>query len=373
MILYISLSIFVVALGFFVSCGQNTECGKIRQQNMANLNIVPAGISRGQAMDYGALLVIFMALFAVSALRVGVGNDYWGYRDSFLLIAQNRHVSSEFGFNAVVKLWQALALKDDSYLPIFAFFSFGTVFFFVKTLYRQSSWFVMSLFLFMMSGFYFQSLNTVRYYFALSIAVYSMEYVIKKDWVLFVLWIVFAACFHKSVLVVLLLYPLARYSWKKVHGILAFVVCASLILFKDVYRAIIFRFYPYYENSVFDTGSTSLVNIAKCAAVIFLGILLWKAQNEEKERIRFYFYCNLGALLLYVFASFVPEISRIGYYLTFTQVLLIPDLIKMIKNIWFKRIVTIGVVGCFLVYFALFLRGAQESIRILPYFNIIFN
>lgn len=368
MFVYIGLTLLVVAIGFLVSNkqygleGTTAQCGMGRKV-----------LSRKEAVDYGAIVMIFLALFAVSACRIGVGNDYWGYRENFKLIAQNREVSSEFGFNLVVKLCQAISLTDDNYLLIFGVFSFLTVFFFVKALYRQSNWFVFTLFLFMTSGFYFQSLNTVRYYFALAIAAFSMEYVIKKDWVRFVLFILLAACFHKSVLVVLLLYPLARYQWKKIHGILAAVVCVSLIVFKDLYREIVFLFYPYYENSVFDTGDTSIVNIAKCIAVLVLCLIFWKKAIRDNINNRFYFYLNLGALLLYVFASFLPEISRIGYYMTFSQVFLIPGVISKIDKGWVRKGITAGVVLCFCAYFALFLRGAEESIRILPYFNIIFD
>lgn len=364
MAVYIGLTLLVVAIGFLVSN---------RQAAVGETSVISYGISRKTAVDYGAVVLIFLCLFAVSACRIGVGNDYWGYRESFKLIAQNREVSSEFGFNLVVKLCQAISLTDDNYLLIFAVFSFLTSFFFVRALYRQSNWFVFTLFLFMTSGFYFQSLNTVRYYFALSFAVFSMEYVIKKDWVRFVLYILVAACFHKSVLVVLLLYPLARYQWKKIHGILAAVVCGSLIVFKDLYREIVFLFYPYYENSVFDTGETSIVNIAKCIAVLVLSLVFWKKAIKGNKNNTFYFYLNLGALLLYVFASFIPEISRIGYYLTFSQVFLIPGVISKIEKGWIRKGITAGVVMCFVAYFALFLRGAEESIRILPYFNIIFN
>lgn len=368
MIVYVGLSLLVVAIGFLVSGRQPAW-----ESGGAVSGAKRKGLLRREALDYGAVVLIFLALFAVSACRIGVGNDYWGYRENFKLIAQNREVSSEFGFNLVVKLCQAVSLTDDNYLLIFGIFSFLTVFFFVKALYRQSNWFVFTLFLFMTSGFYFQSLNTVRYYFALSIAAFSMEYVIKKDWVRFTLLILLAACFHKSVLVVLLFYPLARYQWKKIHGILAAVVCVSLIVLKDVYREIVFLFYPYYENSVFDTGATSIVNIAKCAAVLILAVIFWKAAIKDHPQNRFYFYLNLGALLLYVFASFIPEISRIGYYLTFSQVFLIPGVISKIKKGFIRNVIIVGVVLCFCGYFALFLRGAEESIRILPYFNIIFD
>ena len=44
----------------------------------------------------------------------------------------------------------------------------------------------------------------------------------------------------------------------------------SLIFGQDLYRSIIFKFYPYYKDSMFDNGQLSYVNIAKCLAVLVL-------------------------------------------------------------------------------------------------------
>ena len=72
--------------------------------------------------------------------------------------------------------------------------------------------------------------------------------------------------------------------------------CVSLLLFQDFYRRIIFFFYPFYEGSMFDTGETSLTNIAKCAAVLVLSLLYYKAAVKDDKKNRFCFYCNLGII-----------------------------------------------------------------------------
>ena len=133
----------------------------------------PAGgapfMERRQARNRIAVFAIFCLMTGVSACRIAVGNDYWVYRDNFKLIAQGRYVSYEPGFNLIVKWIQEL-FGYDHYLPVFAFFSFVTVFFFVKALLDQGSSFAISLFLLMTGGYYFNSLNTVRYYLALAVA-----------------------------------------------------------------------------------------------------------------------------------------------------------------------------------------------------------
>lgn len=78
--------------------------------------------------------------------------------------------------------------------------------------------------------------------------------------------------------------------------------------------------------------------------------------------------------MLYCFGSFIPEISRIGYYLNISMVFLIPGILVKIENKRWRRIMTAAAVLAFIAYFAVFLRGAYDiSIRILPYRNWIFD
>ncbi|MBE5851383.1 MAG: EpsG family protein [Lachnospiraceae bacterium] len=362
--IYLILTVVTVGLAFFV----NLPAARLSMaENTGKLH------SRQQFFNAVLVSSIFFLMFAVSACRIAVGNDYWVYRSDFLLIQQNRHVSFEPGFVLVVKFLQSM-LDFDQYLPIFGFFSFFTVLFFVRGLYDQSEQFCYSLYLLLTAGYYFSSLNSVRYYLVLSIAMFSVKYVLSDEWLKFVLWIGLAACFHKSVLVVIPLYFLASRNWKKWHMILLALGCASLILFQDLYRKIIFFFYPFYEGSMFDTGETSLTNVARCAAVLVFSLLYFKSAIKDDKKNSFYFYCNLGALVLYVFASFIPEISRIGYYLNITNVFLIPGILVKIENKKQQCFWTIVIGLAFLAYFALFLRSCYSTdIRILPYRNWIFQ
>ncbi len=375
--IYLILTVLVVFLAWFV----NLPAGRISDVAELHYNGLPAGIGRSghrsvtrqQMLNRILILTVFLLLFAVSACRIAVGNDYWVYRDGFLLIEQDRYVSYEPGFVWVVKFLQSM-LNHDQYLPIFGFFSLFTVLFFVKSMADLSENFCLTVFMLMAGGYYFSSLNSVRYYLVLAVAMYSIKYVLRDEWGKFLLWILAASLFHKSVLVVIPLYFLASRNWKKWHMLLLGAGCASLLLFRNFYREIIFFFYPYYEGSIFDTGDYSLPNIAKAAAVLALSLLYYKTAIQHDKKNRFFFYCNLGALALYTCGSFIPEISRIGYYLNITNIFLIPGIIVKIPGKKQKILWTTLVVLAFLAYFALFLwRAYSTDIRILPYRNWIFQ
>lgn len=345
-----------------------------------------AGIKRGtraRARSMVGEFAIFCLLTGVSACRIAVGNDYWVYRFNFRLIAQERHVSSEFGFNLIVK-WMQKLFGYDNYLPIFALFSILTVWFFVRALHGQAVHYAFSLFLLMTGGYYFNSLNTVRYYLALAIALYSMQYVLRREYGKFLLWILFGSIFHKSILLVIPVYLLAHFlagiRWKKWHcavcAVLGTALVLSLIFCQDLYREIVFYFYPYYRNSAFDTGSISWVNVAKCVGTLMLGLLCYKRglSGSGNRSNRFYFFLNVAALIVYPCGSFIPEVSRVGYYMIISQIFLIPSLLGTMRKGWFQKFCYTGVIAAYILYFGLLLKGMYATdIRLLPYLNWIFN
>lgn len=335
------------------------------------------GYTRTQARNKVAEFAIFALLTGVSACRIAVGNDYWVYRDNFKLIAQERHVSSETGFNLIVQFMQYL-FGYDNYLPIFALFSFVTVLFFVKALHDQGTHYAFSLFLLMTGGYYFQSLNSVRYYLALAIALYSMKYVLRGEYARFILWIVAGASFHKSILLVIPVYLVAKYlaavRLKPWHYAIGALFLLSLVFGQELYREIIFKFYPFYENSAFDNGQVSYVNIGKCLGTLGLCVVCYRTSLKEDLVNRFYFFLNLAGLVAYCCGSFIPEVSRVGYYMIISQVFLLPGLLEGMKKGWFKNFCTVGVIGAFLLYFVMLLKGMYAvDVRLLPYLNWIFN
>ncbi len=333
--------------------------------------------TRQQARNRIAAVAVYCLLTGVSACRIAVGNDYWVYRDNFKLIMQGRHVSSEFGFNQIVK-WIEGFFGYDEYLYVFAFFSIVTVFFFVKALYDQGSYFAFSLYLLMTGGYYFNSLNSVRYYLALAAALFSMKYVIRGEYGKFILVILAGAMFHKSVLLVIPVYLAARFlaaaPLKRWHYAVGGILLGSLFFARDLYKEVIFYFYPFYRDSAFDTGEISYSNILKCLCVLALCLICYRRSLRGNPTGRFYFFLNLFGLAVYSCGSFIPEVSRVGYYMIISQVFLIPELVEGMPGGWLQRFCRAGVVCAFGGYFFLLLRGMYATdIRLLPYLNWIFN
>ncbi len=377
-LVYVFLTIVTVSLGLFV---RNAEYVPLAIRG-GRLPGERPGCDRQEARNRVAVFAVYCLLAGVSACRIAVGNDYWVYTRNFDLISQERHVSSEIGFNLIVRFFQQLFEKGKvQYVSIFAFFSLITVFLFVKALYDQGSRFAFSLFLLMTGGYYFNSLNSVRYYLALALALFSMKYVLRKEYGKFLLCVLFGMFIHKSILLVAPVYLAAHFlagrKLKRLHFCLGGVFLCSLVFCRDLYRELIFLFYPFYRDSVFDKGQLSWTNILKCACVLLLCAICYRRSlsgDGEHVTNRFYFFLNLFGLVVYCCGSFIPETSRVGYYMIISQVFLLPNLLGEMKRGWLRGLAHMGVIAAFGVYFVFLLKGMYATdIRLLPYLNWIFN
>lgn len=343
----------------------------------------PHIITRQQMYNRVCLLSVFLILFALSACRLNVGNDYAKYVEFMHLVNCDAYVPTEIGFNLLVKLIYGLS-GFENYLLVFAVYSFVTIMVFLLAMYEQSEDFPLTFFLFMSLGYYFQTFSTVRYYLALAAALYSMKFVLRRQWVRFIVIILLGSTFHKSLLVVIPLYFLASLPWKKWQLALGALFCTTFLFCQDLYLKAVVFLYPTYEETEYLEGGTSYINILRCLAVLCLAGLVFFMQNragiekeidvEDDRRFRFYFYLNLGALVLYVFCSFLPIISRIGYYLTVSHILFLPMLLNKTEDKRWRRLFRFGILAAAMLYFGIYMsRAGNDGTLILPYRTFFFN
>ena len=343
------------------------------------------GLTRRRALNVSLLVLIFTVMTAVAALRIDVGNDYGNYVNTFHEIYVNGYVVTEWGFNLFIRLIYGLC-GGENYLLIFGLFAAVTSALFLKAMYEQSVDFGISFALFLLLGLYFRTFNTVRYYFVLAVTLYSLRYVLKGEWGKFLLLILFGATFHKSVLVVIPLYLLAALPWKRWQMALGCGAAASLPLFRNFWMQVVLKLYPSYQNTVYLEKGTglegSLMGILRCVAVLALALAVReeRVDGPEGPRIldlpanRFYLKLNLLGLAVYTCASFLPLVSRFGYYLITAHVLLVPGIWCRLPAGRKKRFLFWAIALFCLLYFAYFLLTAhQEGVRVLPYHTWIFT
>lgn len=390
MILYAVIAAAAVFLAVLAGMGNFTESPS-------------GGVPHGRAVSSAAMFWLFVLLAVPAILRYNVGNDYMRYVAFMHLADVHAYVPTEWGFNTLVRLIYGIC-GYENYLLVFAVFAVLTIALFLLDIRLMAEDFAFSFFLFMCFGFYFRTYNTVRYYFALSLVLLSLHLLFSGYRISFILTVLAAALFHKSALVVLALYPLCMIRWTVPGALAGAGIVAVLSLLKDFWLRVVIRLYPSYRGTSFEAGGTrSMANILCCAAVLCLAAAAAFVERKKGEqpvhgstaaksagRRRVYLQMNAAAFVLHLFCWFIPEISRIGYYLTITQIFLIPMLLKSFPGsadaedsgagrigkvlLSPRGVMTSLAIAAALCYFALFLKTADNpAIRILPYQTFLFH
>lgn len=365
MVLYLLISAAAVAAAAIVNKTEGMRAG-----------------SRGSLLRRSCLFLIALILMIPAILRQETGNDYLRYVEFFHLASIDAYVPTEAGFNWLAKAVYGLC-GYENYLLLFAIYAVMTILAMLAVIRQQAENFCFSFFLFMMFGYYFQSFNTMRYYFALSLSLLAMTCLLRRQYAGFAGLVLLASLFHKTALITLLLYPVAAHRWKKRELAAGVVPGLAVLLFHEKAMELLLSLYPSWEGTVDLAAGTSIswVNIAKCLAVLLLAYYVKADEDPDTFRGRqLVMYRNSAyiGLLLYVFGWFIPEVSRICYYLTFTQIFYLPLLLSGLPETEQgrrqKKLLTILVIAAALVFFALFLRTAyRDTIKILPYKSFLFH
>ncbi|MBR5896409.1 MAG: EpsG family protein, partial [Lachnospiraceae bacterium] len=152
-------------------------------------------------------------------------------------------------------------------------------------------------------------------------------------------------------------------------------VSAVLFFGAKPIRWLVFKFYPFYEgDALYDTGRVSYMNILKCAAVLVFCLIFYKKSIKGNAKAETLFNLNLFALLLYSFCSYVPELTRICYYMVLGHIFLIPLVLmgiedKRTRRIWIG-LISVAYIGYYLVFLY---QGKSPYILILPYLTWLFS
>ena len=361
MIFYSCIALITILLGLLVR--RNAEMGQ-------KTNTICCFFAQKQkTVDGIALTGIFLILFLVAAFRDYVGADYQVYVKNAHDYMHGAYVVTEPGYNFLVKAIYILFDSEPYYL-IFGLFAFGTPFLFLWSFYHDSDWFFLSFLMFMLTGMYFISFSSVRYYFALGGALIAMHFLLKKKYLLFIVTTLFFALFHKSILLILPVYFLATLPWKRWMLVVLALAASTGLFFGEFYYSLLLKLYPSYQKAYqiqLETG-TSIISVLRCVAVIGLCLIFYRQAIRDDAKNRFYLMLNYFALLLYLFGGFIPYLSRVGYYMLVSQLFLVPSVLCKIANgKWQKILSGLVIIAC-VIYFAMFLLKADSSgIELLPY------
>ena len=167
------------------------------------------------------------------------------------------------------------------------------------------------------------------------------------------------------------------------------VFSVSLIIGRDFWMKVAVTLYPTYKETSYasEGGSISPANIARCVAILLFTLYVMKRSGNKRILGSFMSKLNIMALVIYSCCWYIPFVSRIGYYMTVTQILFVPELIMILaksvagertaaetSGMRVRRRAVILVVIICMLYFAMYLKRAySSSVNVLPYRTFLFE
>lgn len=341
--------------------------------------------SRIDNKKIGNLINILNLLFLtlISGLRYGIGTDYNKVYLPFFLelknnVIKNRMRSFEIGYVLINKI---VIFFGGNFTCVCLIMSFLTILFLYKGLnnYRNKSSFTLGLFFYLIL-YYQKSFNLVRQMLAVSIAFFAMKF-LKKDNFKYVILILFASLFQRTVLIMLIIplvqkiYENKKYIFLQIFSF--FMMVFAILNFSKIgvfLEKLNMEYYSYYFNENASTGIT-INYFIRILPVILLGLIVYKKLKEDREMLLFYNLYVVGAILMllgYVTSTYG---ERIAIYFMIYQIVLIPYLLqkvcenkKSIKKIFIVSFVL--VINVYMWYNDFILNKREETI---PYVSIFDN
>lgn len=318
-------------------------------------------------------LVVFLTLTIPASLRYDIGVDYsatmesagyLGYWQLYHLYANQPPASGmDPGFYALIRI---LNLFTDNPQWMFAFLSAATYALVIRACRRLSPDPVLSLALFLVAGFYFESLNIARQWFAIACVMNGLEWVGERDmsapraFARYAVWVVLGSLMHLSCLIWIALWPLLRLRMTPARTVLLLVGCVVLALVGISVARVVFaqtRFGLYLDpSSDVYVGprprANAMITFGLTWAFPFVVALLARAKaagsvvasevpGNGDSRVQLagpglesaLVVCATLAFALYISAAFLPFIvDRVARYFAPMLILLMPHTIVRIED-----------------------------------------
>lgn len=279
---------------------------------------------------------VLMAMF-----RYNNGADYLMYMSMFKIYGAKGASISSFSSVKVTEIGFFLLIKICSFIFNNQYFIFYGIIaliicgFMYAGIWQQSTNVVFSVFLFYAAGTYFDSFNGLRQYIAVAIVVYALKYIYINDFKHYCVWIVLAALFHYSALIMIPFFFIRfiEIDLKTACSIVLTCLIGGKILYNIVSYILQFTRYRYFLTSV---EYEIMVTQASILYTTIISLLTFGYSKIFMKSVspKLQIMMNMQSIVWCsaVLSLSIPLAWRVQYYFLPFEILYIPCFISEIKQ-----------------------------------------
>ena len=298
-----------------------------------------AYISRFKNTAWG-LKVSFVLIFIFLALRFNFGNDYKAYYESFIKINQFKIVDFfssnnqfEIGWTFLNRLFKPIGFF--SMVAFLAAFHCYVLYRFIKKFVPKNYyWFAVFLYVFN-TGFLLVLSSAMRQSVAITLFIVAIEFIYRRQAILYFAIIMLASLFHTSALFLLPFYFLTYINWRITtpYALLILVVFSSLFIFRDALTIQInFLVQTHFERyKVYQTAGQLGTGLGMAFPILMLTITVFYGKYFKNDQ------ALLFKLAIFSFA-FIPlgfiliMLGRVGMYFQPALLVVYPLIFSRMSN-----------------------------------------
>lgn len=325
------------------------------------------------------LFITFLELFFVSGCRNwNIGNDTISYVHTFIASFSQIDLSYSHMEKGYLLFNKILSLFTDNPQAILIVTSFFISVVTMCFIYKYSKFIFFSALLFIILHFS-GTLNVVRQYVALMIILLGFTFVIKRNFVWFLLCCLFATTFHYSAILGLVLYFIYPLNIKIKNIIFILIIMVLIFVFivpvLDRVMVITGRYNSYLGNILMGE-ETKIATVVKILIEVFIFLFCFISYffvyNRKDEQVifiirpQFLLIASLLALCIHFISIRGTVLERTAIYFSFFNIIAIPSFVNCYpKSI--KLILSLFIIGLFVLYKSIVFVYRPEWNHVLPF------
>ena len=316
-----------------------------------------------------AAFAVTLPLILIGGIRYGVGSDYPTYEAYYHTICEGLSSDKfEWLYYCLNKFLAVLGCSSPwLFLVTTALFMVFTT----LQILEDSPYPVVSLFLVVGMTYYFISFNAVRQMIGCAILLFSIRYIEKKNFFMFLVCILTAMGMHKALVVFLPAYffDKVKINWKTATLITAAMMVLSGPIVSIMNYVISSGIYRGYLTSKYNTAARGNVVILINVSLTIFTAIFYRRNNKIYD---LYFKMQLAAMWLSTLSGRIVLSERLRWIYGLPSVILVPMAIRGIPDKNLRVLALLGIVLMYAMYFS-YTVGILNSNLVLPYQTVFFR
>ena len=237
--------------------------------------------------------------------------------------------------------------------PVLGFCALLTALCVFLAIFRYSRWPSLAAFLYVATGNYFLSLNIVRQYAAIAIALVALEFVFDNRPWRFLGCLLAAVLFHYSAILLLPCWLLGRMELTPKRGVpvIAAALALSLVVAPIAHKALVSvgadHYARYFKSALAEDGFEWLF-FALNICFLAMGAWYWDRAREGNRLFSLWYGMTVLGTVALAMSGTIPLMKRINYYYAAPQFLMLPEMLLAEEDVRRRRILTVLVILAFL-------------------------